>query len=96
MMSEASYARAIRDELRSLEKIAQTTMSLVRVVKVLAPLEAQCARTRCFGTSTCTHLRVDVLALFRRPGGDKDLPYTAIFAAGDDPGSPLLVEGWGA
>ena len=95
-MTEAFYSRAIRTELRNLEKIAQTVMTLVKVVQVLAPLEAHCARTRCMGTDMCSHLRVEVLALMKRPGSDAEIPYTAIFQPGADPESPLLMQGWSA
>ena len=95
-MTEAMYARAIRTELRNLEKLAQSVLSLYKVVQVLAPLEAHCARTRCMGTDMCSHLRVEVLALMKRPGSDAEIPYTALFQPGEDPGSPLLMQGWSA
>jgi hypothetical protein len=95
-VTQAAYERAIRTELKSLEKLAQSALSLGRVVQVLAPLEANCARWRCFGTNTCAHLRIEVLMLLKRPGSDAELPYTAIFQPGEDPESPLLVSGWSA
>jgi phage gp16-like protein len=95
-MTQAVYERAIRTELRNLEKLAQSVMTLHKVVQILAPLEAHCARSRCMGTNTCSHLRVEVLALLKRPGSDTELPYTAIFQPGEDPESPLLMQGWNA
>lgn len=94
MPTENEYSKAIRMKLADLTRLAESTLTLSRVVSVLAPLEASCARSRCMGAETCSHLRVDVLALGKRIGHTEEAPFTARFRPGDDPGEPVIFQGW--
>jgi len=93
-MNDDTYADLIRRKLAELAGDGKTRMVLRKVVKVLAPLEAVCSRERCFESEVCSHLRVEVLYVARKDGTRNDLPFTAIFAPGDEPGEPHIYGGW--